>query len=157
MKRRIIIILALIFLCYCSGDEASKHIQKGDEYLSKDDYEMAIKEYTKAIELKPNYHYIYMMRCEAYYKQKRFKLAIQDCSKAIELKSDNTTSYVNRGRSYAAIGEYDLAIKDINKAMELNPSLSDTFKRLIIQIKGWKKEAEEEKQQQKEAKPITVF
>lgn len=160
MKLTIFTIIILVVIAYgCSEDAAFKHMRKGDDYLSKDNYELAAAEYSKAIELKPNYYYLYMMRCEVYYKQKKFNLAISDCSKAIQLNSDIATSYVNRGRSYAAIGQYELATEDIKEAMSLNPSLNDTFKRLLIQIEGWKKEAEQEKQQQKEegAKSVSVF
>lgn len=161
MKVRIFTIIMLIFILWsCSGDKAFKHMKRGDDYLSNDNYELAAVEYTKAIELEPNYYYLYMMRCEVYYKQKKFNLAISDCSKAIKLKGDIITPYVNRGRSYAAIGKYDLATEDIKKAMKLNPSLNDTFKRLLMQIEVWKKEAEQDKQQQlkaKEGKPVSVF
>src|SRR4030043_1059859 len=102
--QQVLLLLLFINIAFmgCSGNEAFKYTQKGDQYYSASKYEPAAAEYTKAIALKPDSHYLYMMRCESYYYIKKYELAIADCSKAIELKPELATPYIQRGRSYAA-------------------------------------------------------
>jgi len=98
---------------------AQSHFQSGEAYYQKSDYDAAIVDFTKAIELsdKPNAFY-YHWRGAAYCKKDNYYAAVADFTKAIELKN-KLTDYFWRGTAYYDEGDYDAAIADFTKAIEL--------------------------------------
>jgi 4-amino-4-deoxy-L-arabinose transferase-like glycosyltransferase len=61
---------------------------RGNAYLAMGQYDAAIKDYDKSIELKPRYANTYDNRAKAYRAEGRFDEAIRDYDKAIKLKPD---------------------------------------------------------------------
>ena len=112
------------------GCFATNHYYSGNHYLITGDYERAIVECSKAIELKPDYAEAYLLRGEAYYMNDNYDKAIADCHKAIELKPDYAEAYSTRGVVYGEKGNYDKAITDLNKAIELAPNRVWHYSRL---------------------------
>ena len=86
------------------------------------DYEQAISDYTRAIELNPDYIEAYNNRGVAY-SAHNHKKAILDYDRAIELNPDYIEAYNNRGNSYVRTSppDYTKALSDYNQALELNP------------------------------------
>ena len=86
------------------------------------DYEQAISDYTRAIELNPDYIEAYNNRGVAY-SVHNHKKAISDYDRAIELNPDYIEAYNNRGNSYARTSppDYIKALLDYSQALELNP------------------------------------
>ena len=82
-------------------------------------YQEAIKDYSKAIELEPDYYLRYSFRADCYKELKQYDLAIKDYSKAIELDPEDYWNYVHRADYYKELKQYELAIKDNEKALEL--------------------------------------
>ena len=66
-------------------------------YGSKGEYDLAIKDFNRAIELNPNNFFAYNNRGNAYDKIEDFDRAIEDFNAAIKLKSDYAKAYNNRG------------------------------------------------------------
>ncbi|MYG08791.1 tetratricopeptide repeat protein [Candidatus Poribacteria bacterium] len=87
----------------------------------------AIGDFSKVIELEPDYADAYYDRGVAHGKKREFDLAILDYTKAIELNPDYVNAYCNRGSAYLPKGEFDLAIADYTKAIELNPEGADVY------------------------------
>lgn len=94
---------------------------RGDVYCGQGDYELGIKEYTTAIELKPDYAEAYINRGNAHYNKGAYAQAFRDFTRAIELKPSNASAYNNRGYVYKAQGDYIQAIRDFTRAIELKP------------------------------------
>ena len=90
---------------------------------NKKDYDRAITDYNKAIELDPKYVHAYNNRGRAYADNKKdYDRAITDYNKAIELDPKYVHAYNNRGRVYAYNKkDYDRAITDYNRVIELDP------------------------------------
>jgi tetratricopeptide (TPR) repeat protein len=65
---------------------AVEWLQRGYSYYVKEDYETAINNYSKAIELYPNYDRAYIARAFAYSKLGRKKEAKQDAIKAMAIR-----------------------------------------------------------------------
>jgi len=59
--------------------------QKGNSFLSEEDYDEAVESYTKAIELNPTNPVYYSNRATAHSHNGNHSLAIDDAEKAIEL------------------------------------------------------------------------
>jgi tetratricopeptide (TPR) repeat protein len=95
---------------------------RGNAYLAMGQYDAAIKDYDKSIELKPRYANTYDNRAKAYRAEGRFDEAIRDYDKAIKLKPDSEDAIEGRSEAYVAKGQQGAVIKDLDKAIELNPS-----------------------------------
>ena len=92
---------------------------RGNVYLKVDRVEQAIKDYTRAIKLKPLFGEAYSNRALAYGKQGLHELAIEDLSKAIEIDAADALAYVNRGNEYEFLMQHDRALEDWQRAYEL--------------------------------------
>ncbi len=84
------------------------------------DFEEAIANYTKAIELKPDYLNAYINRGVARDQIKLHVDAISDYDTVIRLNPDDLIAYNNRGISKANLGQYDSAIKDYDKVIQID-------------------------------------
>ena len=85
------------------------------------DYQGAIEDYTKAIELKPDFAEAYINRGISRRNLSDYKGAIEDYTKAIELRPDFAEAYKNRGYSRLKLSDYKGAIEDYTKAIEFKP------------------------------------
>ena len=117
------------FLLQCTKQqefrEISRKLTRAKELRQEGKFEQAIENYSKAIELKPDYAYAYINRGNLYLKTGKTEAALKDYNKAIELKPDYVVCYDNLGLAYAYKGEYPEAIKSFEKAIELDPKYAD--------------------------------
>lgn len=87
--------------------------------------QMAIEDYSKAIELDKRDGDAYFNRGLILSKMGKYEGAIKDFSDAIRLQDMTVDSYCNRGSVYFEAGKMDLALQDYNKALALNTSDGD--------------------------------
>ena len=100
---------------------------RGIDHGERGEYDLAIKDFTKAIKLKPDYAFAYNNRGAVYRSKGNHDLAIEDCNKAIQLKPDYAEPYNNRGTAYRNKGEVDLAIEDYDRAIHLKPNFAKAY------------------------------
>ena len=93
---------------------------RGISYKNLGEYNRAIIDYTKAIEIDNKYTEAYNNRGISYRNLGKYKKSIVDYNKAIELNSNMPDIYSNRGLAYNDLGEYSKAIDDYNKAIDLD-------------------------------------
>jgi ankyrin repeat protein/cytochrome c-type biogenesis protein CcmH/NrfG len=103
---------------------AAAYNKRGCAYADKGDYDRAISDFDKALELDPNYAFAYSNRGYAYADKGDYDRAISDLDKALELDPRYAEAYLNRGLACYRKGSYDRAISDFDKALELNPKLA---------------------------------
>lgn len=112
------------FVAPTQSADAEFYLKRGEDYSSVHDYDRAIADYTKAIELKPDYAEAYNDRGFAYYLRAKpdYDHAIADYTRAIELRPNYPKAYNNRGVAYMA-GGYGAAksVPDFDRAIELKP------------------------------------
>jgi len=94
------------------NEYAEAYNNRGIAYARLGEYDKAVKDYDKAIKLKPDLAEAYYNRGLAYAKQQKYDEAIKDYDEAIKLKPDLAEAYVGRGIAYAKQQKYDEAIKD---------------------------------------------
>jgi Flp pilus assembly protein TadD len=103
-----------------SADDFS---QRGIAHFEKNDFDRAIADFTKAIELKgQNLEFCHYFRGISLYRMGRLDEAIADISKAITLKQ-HPRFYDDRGNLLTHKGDFDGAMSDLNKAIEMEPSM----------------------------------
>ena len=100
---------------------------RGIAYGEKGEVDLAIEDFTKAIELKPDYALAYNNRGAVYRSKGEHDLAIEDCNEAIRLKHDYAEPYSNRGAAYRNKGDYNRAIKDYDIAIRLKPGFVEAY------------------------------
>mgnify|MGYP001422678778 CR=1 FL=1 len=106
---------------------AKDYYDIGLKKVNSENYYGAIADYSKAIELNPNYAIAFNDRGAAKKKLEDYDGAIADYSKAIELNPNYLNAYYNRGNSKFNLKDYDGAIADFTKAIELNPNFADAY------------------------------
>ena len=79
---------------------AEAYCYRAYAYGSRKEYNLAIENYNKAIELKPDFAYAYRNRGVTHEINDRIDSAIGDYSKVIELNPDSSFAYSERGRAY---------------------------------------------------------
>lgn len=85
------------------------------------EYDAAINDYNKAIELNPKESTIYFSRALAHFNNKSFTPAIADFDKVIELDPKEAMAYFKRGNALEKTGNFDKALADYQKTVELDP------------------------------------
>jgi tetratricopeptide (TPR) repeat protein len=123
----IIIFCALFLLLNQAKIRAVVYSNRGTAHLNMEEYDQAIQNYDKAIELNPNLAIAYNNRGNAYEDKGEYDRAIQDYDKAIELNPNLAIVYNCRGNVYVDKGKYDQAIQDYNKAIELDPENAEFY------------------------------
>lgn len=106
---------------------AEGYFNRGNTYHDKGNFDRAIGEYTKAIELKLDYTEAYYNRGHVYHRKGDFDQAIANYSEAINLNPEYANAYNNRGVAYYNKGDYEKAIADLNRAIDLRPDDAKTY------------------------------
>lgn len=88
---------------------------RGLYYLRKDKYDLAIQDYNKEIEIKPDY-LPYYRRGLCYKNQQKYALAVEDYKKALTFPMSESINE-ELGDMYNALKQYDLAIEAYGKAI----------------------------------------
>lgn len=108
--------------------DETTYFNQGVSYETSGQYDLAVAEYTKAIEINPQYAKAYISRGAIYYSRKnQYDLAIGDYAKAIEINPQDPIAYTLRGHVYMSKRQYDLAVIDFSKSVELNPQDKRTY------------------------------
>jgi tetratricopeptide (TPR) repeat protein len=97
---------------------AESYYQQGLTDTAKKDYESAISNLSRAIEINGTGS-AYVARVDAYYDNKQYDKAVSDYSKAIQLDPDNRVIYEHRGDAYKWLRENQKARADLKKAERL--------------------------------------
>jgi len=120
--------------------DAKTYYDRGNLYYDLKQWDLAIAEYTKAIETNPNYAPSYNNRGIIYRKLKQWDLALNDYNKAIELNPNYAKVYNNRGNVYKDLNQFDLALANFDRAIEIKPNYSIAYSNRGIvhrKLKQW--------------------
>jgi len=113
------------FRPFDSIESPESHLNRGITLVGEGYLEKALKEFTLAIEMDPEYSQAYANRAGVYLRQGEFQQAIADSNTALSLDQNLALAYLNRGLAYASRGSTLIAIGDFQKALFLteDPSL----------------------------------
>jgi tetratricopeptide (TPR) repeat protein len=100
---------------------AKDYQQRARTHNRKGEYDKAIGDCDKAIQLDPQFGDTYLTRGTAFLKKRFYEKAITDFDQGIRLNPKNALAYINRGMAYLQKLDYDKAIADCDHAIELNP------------------------------------
>lgn len=99
----------------------------GIDYFNNGEFESAIQQFDKAIDINPQTAEAYFYRGFVFARLDDFDQAIADYDQAILLEPQYVEAYLNRARVYDDLGEIDLAIADFDQAILLNPQSAEAY------------------------------
>ncbi len=103
----------------CSDFAGNIAWRSAEQKFEKGDFKGAIADYTKAIEINPQYADAYNNRGAAKYSLKDTQGAIADYNKAIEINPQLALAYYNRGNAKHGLRDQPGACADYKKAVSL--------------------------------------
>ena len=125
MKTKLVLILAFSIFINCYSQSSMEYIDKGLSKMGTDfgtgiqDYQGAIADFSKAIEINPKNEYAYFFRGLSKALLFDYRGAIADYSEAIEINPNSAGAYHNRGLSKISLGQKESGCLDLSKAEEL--------------------------------------
>lgn len=103
---------------------------KGNEFFAKNDYQEAIKWYTKAIEAYPQGHVYFSNRCACYTSLNELDKALKDAEECVRLKGDWSKGYYRLGNTLALLHRYEEAQTALKKGLQIESTNTDIANRL---------------------------
>ena len=105
------------------GDNlAIAYTSRGTAYSEKGEYDRAIADFDRAIQLNPDYAFAYYDRGNAYFDKNDLDRAIADYTEVIRIEPDDADAYYNRGAAYHEKGDTERAAADCNRARQIDPN-----------------------------------
>ena len=134
-SNRVILIIACSILFSCAtaqqtqwkSREAEVYNNRGFDYCQIGQYDQAILDLGKAIEIDPRLARAYNNRGWAYIKNWQYDQAISDFSKTIEIDPRFVEAYFYRAVGYFLVEEYDKSLLDVIKAQQLGYQIPPEF------------------------------
>ena len=100
---------------------------RGNAYIAKGDYDLAIKDYDESIKLGEQSAKTFYNRALAYKKKGEHDRALADLDQAIRLGPDYAGAIALRAQTHENKGAYELALKDYDEAIRLQPGLASAL------------------------------
>jgi len=116
----VIVVVAGVLGCSSGLDAKGTAYVKGRDLFLNKDYDSAIEQFNKVIEMDEKFVEAYNMRGSCYLALKKNDEAVKDFSKAIELNPNNRGAYLGRSSAYKAMGKLPQAKSDALKANKIS-------------------------------------
>lgn len=113
-------------LAISSGD-MSDYYRRGHSYESLGQFDKAMEDYSKLIELDSNLEVGYLLRGILKTTHISPEEGLFDLDKVIELDPDNTHAYTYRGIANLKLFNYEEALLNFDKVVELDPKNTDAL------------------------------
>lgn len=112
---------------HASPASHNAHNNMGDVYIRQKDYERAALEFSRAIEIKPDYADAYHNLANTYQHLNNQEQALAFYRKALELNPNIWQSYVQMAGIFSAQGDFQKSEEQLVKANEISPHNPDIF------------------------------
>lgn len=120
IERIYLVLVAFLLISPTSlAETAEEYLAKGIEKAEAGEYRGAIEDFSKVIELNPNYAEAYLLRGTSKAGLGDYRGAIQDYNKSVELNPSDAFAYRGRGMSKLELGQKNDGCLDLSKAGEL--------------------------------------
>ncbi len=110
-----------------NAKSAEFYNERGRDKLDAEDYQGAISDFTKAIEINPKNGDFFCNRGLAKENLEDYQGAISDFTKAIKINPKDSDAYHIRGSIKISLEDYQGALSDFTEAIKLNPKNGDAY------------------------------
>ncbi len=119
-------------------NQITAYIIRGGAYRAKGDFDRAIADLDKAVQLDPRSALSRMERAAIYHAKADLDRAIADYDRALQLDKNSVTAHAGRAKAYRGKGDFDRALADFEEAVRLDPKSSSLHvdRGAVYQTKG---------------------
>ncbi len=134
MKKHLTLTCLILILgsTFIFGQNAKQYFKAGQDFIATNNYKDGIEQFSKAIEISPNYADAYIERANAYEKINELKKAADDYNRALVFENKTPEVYYGAARINYKLGNFKEAKDYINKSLELK---SKFLEALQLQVK----------------------
>jgi len=121
---------------------AKDYFSSGYGYFLKGDYQQAIANYKKALQVDPGYGEVYVNLGAAYQSRGQSQAAITAYKQALKINPRQTAAHFNLGSLYESLRQYPQAAASYRQTINLNPKDSEAclaLGNLYKKIGSWEK------------------
>lgn len=101
--------------------------QRGLLYVSQQQYEAALVDFSQAVALVPESGFYHNWRGYALHELGNMQAALAEFNQAIALNDSDAWAYASRGQAYQLLGNTDQALLDLHRALTLDPDNRDAL------------------------------
>ncbi|HTK37753.1 MAG TPA: TonB family protein, partial [Pyrinomonadaceae bacterium] len=105
-----------------SGPDYMYFQKRAGTYMIAGEYDLAISDYTKAIEMNSSDYTTFLNRGMAYYNRKSYDQALIDFDVAATMSPKESPVFFARANLYDKVGNTDKAVADFQKVIDLDPA-----------------------------------
>ena len=117
-------------LLYYFPDSVALYVIQGDANTKLQRFDLAIKSYMKAINLKPDFAVSHFNLGVVYQDKGDLEAALESYKNATKIQSGDLKPYNNMGIIFRDKGELESAIKCFEKVIQLNPRIAEAYNNL---------------------------
>jgi tetratricopeptide (TPR) repeat protein len=104
-----------------------RHYNRGLSYRAAGAYDLAVADYSRALEFDARNAAAFYSRGNAYLQLEKYDLARADYTRVIELNGTDVSAYVNRAIAYGKLNRVDKALADYDEALRINRNHVNTY------------------------------
>ncbi len=132
----ILILLMVVLTAGVQAQSAKQYYKAGDDFAKAMSYADAIEQYTKAIELDPDFEKAYISRAGVYSRSGDHEKAAMDYDRATVFNKKETDLYYLSGNEWYLHGNNELALKKLTHAIQLKKNFLEAFQvRSVVYMK----------------------
>ncbi|MCF8225271.1 MAG: tetratricopeptide repeat protein [Bacteroidales bacterium] len=99
------------------GQSARRYFKTGEDFYEVKKYKDAIEQFSKAVELDPDYDDAYLLRAASYEYLDQYEKAAQDYERALVFNEKDEEIHYMAGNAYYMSGQYGAALSKLNDAL----------------------------------------
>ncbi len=103
------------------------YLQRGEEEERPADYDLAIEEFDRAIQIDQDYADAYFERGNAYLYKEDYDQALDNYNRVLQLDTEYADAYYNRGWVFGLQKEWESAIAEYGKYLALEPNDMEAY------------------------------
>ncbi len=109
-------------------ENAEEYLEAAAAYYADGEYDKAIIDLEKVIELEPDNADAYTNLALSYSKNGDYENSVAAWTEVIKFNPDEAGPYYERGTSYFNLGKYGQAVDDLTQAIDLDPTNGDVYR-----------------------------
>jgi len=121
------ILIVMIAGAAANAQSAKKYYKAGEDFLAVNKFDDAINQYTKAIELDPDYEKAYIQRAFVHERMDNYNLAAEDYERALVFNSKDEELHFRAGKAYFKDGEFGASLGKLNTALQMKANYLEAY------------------------------
>jgi len=131
---KLLIGLLLIAVPFVGFSQSAKESFKaGESFVEAGNHKDAVDQFTKAINVNPDYTQAYIARAQSYKALNELEKSAEDYNRALVFKNEDAELYFSASEVNFLLKSYPEALNLINKSITLSPKYEEAY-RLMSQI-----------------------